>query len=134
MNSPDEQANALFAAAQRDWRTFLILMRDSESPLETTLFHAQQTMEKGLKSALVHAGIVFPRTHDLLELSETATAYGLCLPVTRDLLVRLGPYAVEFRYLGVIAPNVGLEEARDAILIFMDCLAETITNRRMQTE
>ena len=135
MNSPDEQASALFAAAQRDWRTFLILMRDPESPLETTLFHAQQTMEKGLKSALVLAGIVFPRTHDLLELSEIATAHGLCLPVARDLIVRLGPYAVEFRYLGVIAPDVGLGEARDAILVLMDYLsAETITNRGVQTE
>ena len=32
-----------------------------------------------------------------------------------DRLARLGPYAVEFRYLGVKAPEVSLEEAETAI-------------------
>lgn len=115
MSSHDEQAQALIEAAQRDRLTFQILLRDPESPLETTLFHAQQALEKGLKALLVRAGIIFPRTHDLLELRDLAVANGIVVPVSRDLLARLAPYAVEFRYLGVIAPEVGRDEANKAI-------------------
>ena len=39
----------------------------------------------------------------------------IAVPVAREMLARLGPYAVEFRYLGVKAPEVALEEAEAAI-------------------
>lgn len=123
MSSHDEQANALFEAAQRDHQTFRILLRDPESPLETTLFHAQQALEKGLKSVLVSAGILFPRTHDLLELFDLASANELLVPVARDLMARLGPYAVEFRYLGVKAPDVERQEASEAVKCLMTWVA-----------
>lgn len=115
MNSHSEQANALLEAAQRDRVTLRILLRDVEAPLETTLFHAQQALEKGIKAALVSAGVIFHRTHDLVQLAELAASNGLTIPVERNLLARLAPYAVEFRYLGVVAPEVGLQEANDAI-------------------
>lgn len=117
MNPNDEQAQALLAAAERDRQTFRILSRVAESPIETTLFHAQQAFEKSLKAALVSKGVVFPRTHDLLELFDLAARNGLAVPapVSRDLMARLGPYAVEFRYLGVTAPEVSREEAAEAV-------------------
>lgn len=115
----EEQTQALIEAAQRDRLTFQILLRDPNSPLETTLFHAQQALEKGLKALLVRAGIMFPRTHDLLELRDLAAANGIDVPVARDLLARLAPYAVEFRYLGVIAPEVERLEAKDAIELLL---------------
>lgn len=120
MSSHDEQAQALIDAAQRDRLTFEILLRDPDSPLETTLFHAQQALEKGLKAMLVEAGIMFPRTHDLLELSDIAAVNNIVVPVSRDLLARLAPYAVEFRYLGVIAPEVGRQEAKEAIELLLE--------------
>jgi HEPN domain-containing protein len=126
MSSHSEQAAALFEAAQRDRQTFRILLRDPESPLETTLFHAQQALEKGLKAALVAEGIMFPRTHDLLELFDLAANNGLQVPLARDLMARLGPYAVEFRYLGVIAPEVSREEASMAVESFMGWLKERL--------
>ena len=97
MSAPDEQAAELFAAAQRDGVTYRILRRDSEAPLETMMFHAQQVAEKTIKAVLVQRGIIFRRTHDLIELLDLATAHAIEVPVVRDLLVRLGPYAVEFR-------------------------------------
>ena len=115
MSAPDEQAAELFAAAQRDRITFRILRRDAEAPHETTIFHAQQVAEKAIKAALVQHGIVFRRTHDLIELLDLASLHKIDVPVTRDMLVRLGPYAVEFRYLGVRAPEVGVEEADEAV-------------------
>lgn len=115
MNPHEEQVRELLAAAERDRHTFDILRRDATAPLETTLFHAQQAIEKGLKAALVAKGVVFPRIHDLLELHALAERHHLTLPVSRDLMARLAPYAVEFRYLGVIAPEVTREEAQAAV-------------------
>ncbi|MFZ4537464.1 HEPN domain-containing protein [Propionivibrio sp.] len=115
MSPHDEQARELLAAAGRDEVTFHILRRNGEAPVESTLFHAQQALEKGLKAALVSEGIIFRRIHDLLELCELAKAHGLSVPTERELLARLAPYAVEFRYLGVTAPKVSLDEARTAV-------------------
>lgn len=119
MNSHSEQSRELLAAAVRDEVTFRILRRELEAPMETTLFHAQQAVEKGLKAALVSKGIIFRRIHDLLELRELAAANGLDVPVAVDLLARLAPYAVEFRYLGVLAPKVSLDEAQYAVEVLM---------------
>lgn len=101
MKPHEEQARELLAAAERDRRTFDILRRDATAPLETTLFHARQAIEKGLKAAWVAKGVVFPRIHDLLELPALAGRHRLTLPVSR--------------YLGVIAPKVAREEALGAV-------------------
>jgi HEPN domain-containing protein len=110
-----DQASELLAAARRDQKTLEILLRDADSPLEAMLFHAQQAVEKSLKAALVSRNILFRRTHDLLALADMLEAGTAGLPIDRDLLLRLGPYAVEFRYQGVRAPEVGTEEARFAV-------------------
>lgn len=122
MNSLNDQAIALLEAAQRDRVTLRILLRDAEAPLETTLFHAQQALEKGIKAALVCSGVVFQRTHDLLQLAELADANDLSLPIDRKLMARLAPYAVEFRYLGVVAPEVARTEAEMAVEVMMTWL------------
>jgi HEPN domain-containing protein len=122
VNSFDEQAIALLEAAQRDRITLRILLRDPEAPLETTLFHAQQALEKGIKAALVCSGVVFQRTHDLVQLAELIDAHDLKLPLDRHLMARLAPYAVEFRYLGVVAPEVEQTEAEMAVETMMNWL------------
>ena len=114
-----EQALELLAAAVRDEITFRILRKASDAPEESTLFHAQQAIEKGLKAALVSVGVVFRRTHDLLELLDLASTANLVVPVERALLARLAPYAVEFRYLGVAAPKVSLDEAESGVNALM---------------
>jgi HEPN domain-containing protein len=115
MNPLDEEVKQLLAAGQRDQMAFRILGRDPESPVEIVLFHAQQAIKKFIKAALVMNGVVFRRTHDLLELNDRAIQTGIMLPVDSHLLTRIGPYAVEFRYLGVIAPTVSVEEAESAV-------------------
>ena len=122
MTLSTKQAQELDRAAKRDYKTFLILRESGEAPLETTLFHAQQALEKILKAALVEQGVVFRRTHDLVELANLATAHRIDPPVAMELLIRLGPYAVEFRYLGVNSPLVSLEEAATAVEAMMDGL------------
>jgi HEPN domain-containing protein len=110
----DEWAQ-LIAAGERDCIAFHILDRDPEAPDEIVLFHAQQAAEKFLKAALAAKGIVYRRTHDLLELVEICAANRLEVPADRDAMVRLGPYAVEFRYLGAVAPEVTRSEAQTVI-------------------
>lgn len=116
---PNDQAAELFAAARRDSVTYRILRRDTDAPHETMMFHAQQVAEKIIKAVLVQQGIVFRRTHDLIELLDLARQHRIEVPVARDLLIRLGPYAVEFRYLGIRSPEIGAQEADKSVVSLM---------------
>lgn len=126
MNPQNEEAEQLLASGQRDLTALLILRRDTESPLEIVLFHAQQAAEKFIKSVLALRGVSFRRTHDLVELHELATQNGITIPASRELLVLLGPYAVEFRYLGIKAPDVSPEEAVEAVKSLQSWASHTI--------
>lgn len=73
-------------------------------------FHAQQAIEKGLKSVLSANKIEFRRTHDLISLMDLLQDHGLPPPPEADWLDELNPYAVEARY-GMIDPD-GLDRKR----------------------
>ena len=77
-------------------------------------FHAQQCAEKYLKATLLAKGQAFPRTHDLLALSDLCTQAGLLLEIDADLLDTLSSYAVKVRYPGA---DPTTEEARHALEI-----------------
>jgi HEPN domain-containing protein len=70
----------------------------AKPPLDTTCFHAQQSVEKYLKAFLTYHNIEFPFTHELGDLSL------LCSTVDKDFLKlipkvkNLIPYAVDIRY------------------------------------
>lgn len=115
MNPQPEEAAQLLAAAERDRTAFRILSRDAEAPDEIVLFHAHQAAEKSIKAALAAQGVVYRRTDDLVELKRFAEQNGLTIPGDHQLLVLLGPYAVEFRYLGVLAPEVSRVDAEAAV-------------------
>ena len=120
MNPQLDQARELLEAARRDRVAVRVLCRSAESPQEIILFHAQQVAEKSLKAVLVLYQIRFPRTHDLLELHALAVQNQILVPATLDVLLRLSPYAVEFRYLGAKAPTVTLEEATTVVESLLD--------------
>jgi hypothetical protein len=88
----------LLAKAAQDEYVLDKLLDDPDAPLEVFGFHAQQTAEKLLKAVLSHAGIVYPRTHQLVELLDLAADHGLQLPAEAEELRHLTPFAVEFRY------------------------------------
>jgi HEPN domain-containing protein len=56
--------------------------------------------------------VAFPKIHDLRELRRLAVAVDPNTDLITDLLIRLAPYAVEFRYPGEAAT---VEEAKDAV-------------------
>ena len=84
--------------ADRDIKVFDILMEEPEAHLSIVLFHAQQAVEKSLKAVLFSRQIEFRRTHNLTELAQLLRQEGVETPVADDLLERLNPFAVTFRY------------------------------------
>lgn len=112
-----DEARERIAAAERDRVAFRVLARAPESPREAALFHAQQAIQKYLEAALVLHGVVFRRTHDLLEFNDPVGRAGSGVPIERSLLARLVAHAVAFRYLGVGGPEVSSQEAEGAIAV-----------------
>jgi HEPN domain-containing protein len=111
MTARADEARQLLAAARRDGLAFDILAGNEWAPVEIALFLAQQSIEKTLKAMLALRGVSYRRTHDLLLLESLATDAGLVVPVAHDVLARLGPYAVGFRYLGAAAPGIDVPAA-----------------------
>lgn len=69
------------------------------------LFHLQQAVEKLLKALLSYHQIEFPRTHDIAKLIELCEDNKIALPDYTDEIIKLTPFAVEFRY-GIIDDEV----------------------------
>lgn len=114
------EAQALLKAAQRDWKTVEVLARDPDSPGPSVCFHAQQYVEKAIKAVLVSNGIVFRRTHDLGELTELLVQQGIVLPMPKDKLIRLNPFAATLRYQDVEFPSIETDEVLE--IIEMTCV------------
>ncbi len=93
-----EEAWRALRLADRDIKVFDILVDEPEAHLSVVLFHAQQAVEKSFKAVLFSRQIEFRRTHDLIELAQLLRREGVETPVTDDLLERLNPFAVTFRY------------------------------------
>ena len=93
-----EEAWRALRLADRDIKVFDILVDESEAHLSIVLFHAQQALEKSLKAVLFSRQIEFRRTHDLTELTQLLRQGGIETPVADDILERLNPFAVTFRY------------------------------------
>jgi hypothetical protein len=68
----------------------------------------------------LRAAIIYRRTHDLIALHDLASTNAIAIPVGRELLMRLGPYAVEHRYIGAQAPEIHLDNAAAAVDTLVD--------------
>ncbi|MCX8086498.1 MAG: HEPN domain-containing protein [Rhodocyclaceae bacterium] len=117
---PDE-AKRLFAAAERDRLSFLLLIETGRAPNETLGFLAQQACEKYLKAILASQGASFGRTHDLDHLARSVLAGGVALPVAIERLAALNPYAVAIRYEGTEVVWVENDEAAQLVAALRDC-------------
>ena len=84
--------------ARRDQAAFDALIAAPLVPAAVALFHAQQAVEKSLKSVMCLYGLSFRRTHDLEQLASQLADAGHAAPVGESDLSRLTPYAVEYRY------------------------------------
>lgn len=61
-------------------------------------FHAQQIIEKAIKSVLTLKTIHYRKSHDLAELIDLLKDNEIQIPSFLENVVNLTPFAVEFRY------------------------------------
>ena len=106
-----EYAELLLRLAESDIAAFHVLSVSHEVRGETAMFHAQQAVEKMLKSVLIRMGIEFRKTHDLIELADRIERHGKHLPIEKERLSQLIPYAVALRYDDEQTGNLTFEEA-----------------------
>ncbi len=112
--SENSDLQAWVARAEEDYVLARSALRRKKPLTYGATFHAQQCAEKYLKAALIAQGQAFPKTHDLLALSDLCTQAGLLLEIDADLLDTLSSYAVQVRYPGA---DPTPEEARHALEI-----------------
>ena len=98
MTSPLDHARALLARARDDFYVVRHLRREADAPLWVLGFHAQQAVEKALKSVLSSRGIEYPWTHNLVMLVEMLRRAQIGLPPDADALGLLVPFGVLLRY------------------------------------
>ena len=99
--------------AEEDYEVAITLVRRRKRPTPNAVcFHSQQCAEKYLKAFLVRHQVAFPKIHDLRELRRLSVVVDPTIDLITDLLIRLAPYAVEFRYPG---EDATVEEAKDAV-------------------
>jgi len=88
------------------------LIADADGPYDTACFHAQQAIEKYLKSLLAFYGLDIPRTHDLEELQLICAQF---VDFNQLSLEELSNYAVSVRYDFEFWPDV--EAAKEALIV-----------------
>jgi HEPN domain-containing protein len=99
--------------AEEDYEVATALARRRKSPTPNAVsFHCQQCAEKYLKAYLVQHNVIFPKTHDLLELHRLCLSVDSAFSLIGDLLDLLNPYSVEFRYPG---EETTVDEAEAAV-------------------
>ncbi len=89
-----------------------IMRRREHRVLDAACFHCQQTVEKYFKARLCEAGIVFPKTHDLVALLNLLLPLEPLWKPFLPAVQLLTDYAVDFRYPG---DNATLAEARQCL-------------------
>jgi HEPN domain-containing protein len=87
----------------------------ADCPTDTVCFHAQQCVEKYIKSLLVFRGTPFPKTHDIRELRALLPPK-LRPKMDNKFQDRLTTFATFMRYPGG-GPEITLTEARHSIAI-----------------
>lgn len=99
-----------FKKAQIDLKSSEILLSSGE--LETAAFHIQQAVEKYLKGYLLSEGWRLKRTHDLVELLNTAVGYGPSLESFREFCMVATEYYTEERYPFMITSKLKKAEIK----------------------
>jgi HEPN domain-containing protein len=122
------EVESLLAAAKRDSLAFDLLAAQPEAPTEVMFFLAQQSIEKTIKAVLADRKVAYRKTHDLVELSALLSDDSLRAVLPEDLMIRLGPYAVEMRYVNAASPKVSVDEVKRAVAGVLAWAQRTLGN------
>lgn len=107
--------------AEGDYQVALREYRVRANPCyDAVCFHAQQSVEKYLKSALASRVLTVRKLHDLgILLQDLLAAFPLWVAMVPD-MERLSQYAVKFRYPGEKATRT---QAQKAVMSLKRCRA-----------
>jgi HEPN domain-containing protein len=126
MKSALDLAKRYLDLADRDILAFNKMKMDAEFHATTTCFHAQQGIEKCLKSVLVLHGVAFRKTHDLDELVDLLIAHKVEHPFGETELSVMNPYAVMLRYEDVEFVGVSPAEADKIVVLVRRWAGEVV--------
>jgi HEPN domain-containing protein len=120
MNTSREAALSLLDKARGDQRAYHALIADQKMPMWLVGFHAQQAVEKAMKSVLASASVEYPRTHNLSMLAALLKKNSLTLPPNVDELSVLTPFGVASRYDISLKSDDSLALDRERIALCID--------------
>lgn len=98
MASPHDLARLLLSKAHDDKFAMDVLIENPKVADEIIGFHAQQIIEKAIKSILSLNSIRYRKSHDLAELIDLLRDNEISVPAFLEKTTNLTPFAVEFRY------------------------------------
>jgi HEPN domain-containing protein len=108
-------ARVLARKAAGDEATLDSLLDDRTVPDEVLGFHAQQAVEKRIKSVLASREIEFERTHNIAYLLGLLADHDIPAPPDPDVLSSLTPWAADFRYADSAGQALDRARARELV-------------------
>ena len=114
--------------AASDLRSARLLGSADDAPLDTAIYHCQQTAEKALKAFLVSKEISPEKTHDIRKLTLEAAVHEPRFNEVMDMAVALTPYAWEFRYPDDLAETYPTREEFDEALQHAQAIFDFVLN------
>ena len=115
--------------AASDLRGARILSSADDAPLDTAIYHCQQTAEKAVKAFLVFKETPPEKTHDIRKLTLAAAAHEPSFLELLDMAAALTPYAWEFRYPDDLAETYPTREEFDEALKQAQAIYDFVLNR-----
>ena len=103
-----------FDKARRDIGRVENLLRAGDD-LEDAGFHLQQAVEKYLKGYLLSKGWKLERTHDLVDLLNSAVKYEPFFEQFRPVCQQITEYYIEERYPSLVSSRLTKEEIREGL-------------------
>ena len=114
--------------AASDLRSARILGSTDDAPLDTAIYHCQQTAEKAVKAFLVSQAIAPEKTHDIRRLTLAAAIHEPRFNELLDMATALTPYAWEFRYPDDLAETYPTREEFDEALQHAQAIYDFVLN------
>jgi HEPN domain-containing protein len=105
-----ELVRSWLTKAASDLKSARLLGLAEEAPLDTAIYHCQQTAEKSVKAFLVSRGVAPERTHDVRKLTLRASSFEARFNDLIDFAAVLTPYAWAFRYPDDLAESYPTSE------------------------
>ena len=120
---PDlEHARQMLAMARNDLKALQGMLDQETFTHEIFGFHAQQAVEKALKSWIIALGLAYPKIHDLDELFVVIKEQKEPIPEGFKSLAGLTHFAVQFRYeiIESQVPPFGRQETISQVSAFLE--------------